>query len=438
MKNIYDDLMNADHESNSRFVGQHNLSFKAFKFSIWSFLIALIATQKVVIGGEIYIGEFFSIVYLIYKYKNLKFSFIEKQFFLFALIFALAQLLSDIVNNVDVGDSIKGVLAPVVFSLTILGFITYFRVNINRMPSFLLGINFGILLGIIFWPDLYAQGNPWKWGLGSTLLGLFIVYFSFFEKKKNNVILFMVLMLFFAVSLYFGGRSMAVFPLISALIYIKFHTNKVSSSSTRLSGKFSGLKILLIVLPFLFVVNAGASAFFSSPMVLSNFSNEAAAKYRAQASGAYGILLGGRSEILVSGQAFLDKPLLGHGSWAKDKSGYLDEYSILRYRLGYSLREDGQIEDSGSGLLIPAHSYLMGAFVWAGLFGGLFWIVVLNNVIKVFIKNLNFLPLYFYVGVISFIWAVFFSPFGASGRWGSVIFLAALFSYIDYLNSHRN
>jgi hypothetical protein len=55
----------------------------------------------------------------------------------------------------------------------------------------------------------------------------------------------------------------------------------------------------------------------------------------------------------------------------------------------------------------------------------------------VFIKNLNFLPLYFYVGVISFIWAVFFSPFGASGRWGASIFLASLFSYVNFLKTNR-
>ncbi|MFZ2122402.1 MAG: hypothetical protein WA012_06050 [Rhodoferax sp.] len=402
-------------------------------------IIGLVSAQKINLVGELYLGEIIAVAYVIFNITRLQLSKVERSFVIFALIWACAQLVSDIFNRTELTDALKGIFAPLVFITTFIFLINYIRNKPERLPFLLLGFVLGGLVRLLIFPTPYFLYNPWKWGLGSSLLGLYIIYFSFLAKKKNNIILFMVLMLFFAVSLYFDGRSMAVFPLISALMYIKFHTNKVSSFSTRLSGKFSGLKILLIVLPVLFVVNAAASAFFSSPMVLSNFSSAAAAKYRAQASGAYGILFGGRSEILVSGQAFLDKPLLGHGSWAKDKSGYLDAHSILRYQLGYSsLREDGQYEDFDSESLIPAHSYLMGAFVWAGLFGGLFWIIVLNNVIKVFIKNINFLPFYFYAGVINFIWAVFFSPFGASGRWGSVIFLAAFFSYIDYLNSHRN
>jgi hypothetical protein len=405
---------------------------------LFPLIIGLVSAQKINLVGELYLGEIIAVAYVIFNISRLQLSKVERSIVIFALIWACAQFVSDIFNRTELTDALKGVFAPLVFITTFIFLINYIRNKPERLPFLLLGFVLGGLVRLLIFPTPYFLYNPWKWGLGSSLLGLYIIYFSFLAKKKNNIILFMVLMLFFAVSLYFDGRSMAVFPFISALMYIKFHTNKVSSFSTRLSGKFSGLKLLLIALPVLFVVNSAASTFFSSPIVLSNFSSASAAKYRAQATGAYGILLGGRSEILVSGQAFLDKPLLGHGSWAKDKSGYLDEYSILRYRLGYSLREDGQYEDFDSESLIPAHSYLMGAFVWAGLFGGLFWIVVLNNVIKVFIKNINFLPLYFYVGVISFIWAVFFSPFGASGRWGSVIFLAALFSYIDYLNSHRN
>lgn len=398
-------------------------------------IIGLVSAQKINFIGDLYIGEVMAVVYVIFNIARLQLTKVERSIVIFALIWACAQFVSDIFNKTELTDAIKGIFAPLVFVTTFIFLINYIRNEPQRLPLLLLGFILGGLIHLLIFPTTYFLFNPWKWGLGSSFFGLYIVYFSFFKENKNNFTLFSILMLFFAVSIYYDGRSMAVFPLVSALIYIKFHTNKVSGFSAQISGKFSGLKILLMVLPVLYVVNTAASAFFSSPVVLSNFSSASAAKYRAQATGAYGILLGGRSEILVSGQAFLDKPLLGHGSWAKDKSGYLDAYSILRYQLGYSLREDGQYEDFESELLIPVHSYLMGAFVWAGIFGGLFWIVVLNNVIKIFIRNLNVLPLYFYVGIIGFVWSVFFSPFGASGRWGSAVFLATLFSYSNWLKS---
>ena len=40
--------------------------------------------------------------------------------------------------------------------------------------------------------------------------------------------------------------------------------------------------------------------------------------YEQQARGDLGLLIGGRSEILVSIRAIMDSPIIGHGSWAKD------------------------------------------------------------------------------------------------------------------------
>ena len=79
--------------------------------------------------------------------------------------------------------------------------------------------------------------------------------------------------------------------------------------------------------------------------------------------------------------------------------------------------------------LIPSHSYLMGALVWSGIFGGLFWIVLLYVVFKRFLRTLGQLPLYFYIGMLGLVWDVLFSPFGASARWNTAVFLAAFLAY---------
>jgi hypothetical protein len=98
--------------------------------------------------------------------------------------------------------------------------------------------------------------------------------------------------------------------------------------------------------------------------------DSAQGKYFLQ-SGSLGVLVGGRPEFLVATQAIIDSPILGRGSYAKDFR-YVDllaeRLSSLRYEIGARPQEAG---------LIPAHLYLLGSWVWAGLFGGLFWAAVL-------------------------------------------------------------
>ena len=55
---------------------------------------------------------------------------------------------------------------------------------------------------------------------------------------------------------------------------------------------------------------------------------------RCRRAGEYGLLLGGRSEFLVSSLAVLESPVIGHGSWAKD-CRYASLYVELKREAGY-------------------------------------------------------------------------------------------------------
>ena len=401
-----------------------------YKFSLMPFLIGLIVSEKLYLFGEVYIGEILAIGYIVFNFKKIRLSGSEITIIVFALLWAVSQLISDLLNNSEVVDAFKGIFAPIVLSCTLIFFLKYTKDKVRRLPSLLLGITIGELVHLLLFPTEYFIGNFWKWGFGQALIGMFVIYFSFFIKTKSNVLLFFVLGFFLIVSLYFDARSLAIFPLFSALVYSMFYGKGKSILSKRFYDNWVGIKIFSILLPVLVVINLGASALFSSQYVLSQFSNDAADKYKMQASGAYGILLGGRSEILASGQAFLDKPLFGHGSWAKDKSGYQEKYMELIYLLEYTDKSNIEVRDDS---LIPVHSFLMGALVWAGFAGGVFWLVVLNKTLKIFIKDLNSFPFYYYIGMIGFVWNVFFSPFGANARWNTAVFLAALFTYSAHL-----
>ena len=110
-------------------------------------------------------------------------------------------------------------------------------------------------------------------------------------------------------------------------------------------------------------------------------------KLEVQGTGRYGILLGGRPEVLLSVRAIVDSPLIGHGILAR-----LPEDSILR--VAGALRQLGYVELSSvlaDQELTRAHSHLFGAWMEAGLAGALFWIAVLVLVIRSLLRGLKVL-----------------------------------------------
>ena len=404
-----------------------DISLSTLHFRFLPFLLGAIASQKLNIGGEIYVGEMLALIYLIVKFGKFNLLQFERRLLGFAFIWFCAQLVSDLINATKFLDALKGTLAPLVFGCTIFSLIDYFKNNINRLPAFLLGAACGELIYHQLFPSESYLFNPWKWGLGGVVLTIFVVYFSFYLRRKSIFILFGILAVFFTISLYFDGRSMAAFPLLAALAYTFFANGKKVRAMRFFAGKWGAVRLIGALIPALLLLNMAASALFSSSFLLSRVSADAAEKYRSQAAGAYGVLVGGRSEILISTRAFLDKPLIGHGSWAKNKAGYLEIAEVELNRLGYSSLPDDTEIDSNS--LVTTHSYLMGALVWAGVFGGMFWIFILHSTIKQFLALMCQLPFYYYVDMVNLIWNIFFSPFDAASRWSTAVFLAAFWAY---------
>src|SRR5207244_2538246 len=97
---------------------------------------------------------------------------------------------------------------------------------------------------------------------------------------------------------------------------------------------------------------------------------EAQQHYESQVA-AGNLILGGRSEILVSSRAVADSPFLGHGSWARDRE-YSSLWVLLMRERGVKVAVVRGAED-----IIPTHSYLLGSWVEHGMFGALFWFVAI-------------------------------------------------------------
>ena len=197
-------------------------------------------------------------IYLIVNLRSIELSKEVKTLVVFAFIWALAQVLSDWSNNTAVVDSVKGTLAPLVFMSTIIFLTNYSKDKFQRIPPLLAGFALGGLLHLLAFPTDYFLYNPWKWGLGSAILSLFLIYYSFFYKGESRLFLFAVLSVFLMVALNNSGRSMAVFPILSAILYVVF-TVKKSGFIDLLGTRFVSLKLVVLLLPILFLLNFGAT-----------------------------------------------------------------------------------------------------------------------------------------------------------------------------------
>lgn len=131
-------------------------------------------------------------------------------------------------------------------------------------------------------------------------------------------------------------------------------------------------------------------------------------KYEAQSRSRFGLLIGGRAEVLAGIIAVSKSPIIGYGSWPLDKQGFyiqmcelLDEKpNMLFYKTGYPM--------------IPCHSHVLQAWVQNGILGGVFWLYVLFFVIarSVYRPMVDESRLRLWESIVSIntVWVVLFSP----------------------------
>lgn len=151
------------------------------------------------------------------------------------------------------------------------------------------------------------------------------------------------------------------------------------------------------------------------------------AKYEAQSRSELG-LLRGRAEFVGSLAAIDDSPLLGHGSWARDRKGYALRVAEASGHGGEDFRRRALAIAAGTAL-IPCHSHLWQAWVWHGLAGGLFWLLVASLIVAYLRRALAALrPIrgYSLLLLLAAGWDLLFSPLSQRPRWAVVLCICLL------------
>lgn len=310
-------------------------------------------------------------------------------------IWLLAQVATDYYRSTPFEDYARG-WAKISFfcaDLVAIGVLTQ-----SRPKNIILFVVGFCLSQIIVATFFFGGWGLWKFGYGMPLTTLFVIAATHMQKKSVK---YLILAILIAVNLLFDFRSLAGFCLVATLAasYGDLHTS-VHDARARLRRAILWFGFAALV-----------SFFFIQLYLVSEELGYGSLVGQYERSGAARNPLYGRLEFVIGLQAAMDSPIVGHGSWAKDF-----QYAYLMNLLVRETKGDaGPIFDD----LIPTHSYLISAWVEAGIVGAIFWTFILIRTLRAFkipvMLNITHLPFVsFYLAW--FVWAILFSPFGATER----------------------
>jgi hypothetical protein len=327
-------------------------------------------------------------------------------------LWLIGLAVSDAYNHIDTYDRMRGAAIIVFFAINLLCMSMLLGGNKRRMMIYFIGLIVGSLASCKLQPSPAFDDYPWKFGYSFGTIQLVMLTASYFYDRRRYGISTIFIFGICAVNLLVNYRS----PVLDILVVFVLVYPVIPE-------RMGGIQILprssvarLVVLAVLAVVagqTAGAMVNFVTRAGLVN--EEAQAKNEAQQKDG-GLLLGGRPEFVIGLRAALERPIIGHGSWAKDYK-YLEMLQDMEVETG-TLDYSGDFE-AGTNGLIPAHSGIVTAWIWAGIAGLIFWVYmawyILNAISRVAIIRPPLAPFYMWF-LISTWWDIFFSPFAANRR----------------------
>tara|TARA_R110002110_G_scaffold415612_6_gene652162 strand:+ start:196035 stop:197591 length:1557 start_codon:yes stop_codon:yes gene_type:complete len=333
---------------------------------------------------------------------------LPRTFLMLAFAWLMAQILTDLIRDTPFRDFSRGWSKIVFTSINFASIYMLVYGSRKRITMFALGIIVGGYLSFLINPSDFAARQPWKFGLGIPTIMLVLLLTQWRPIFKVFSLPTLLILAVGVYSMVAGSRSMAGIAILTAL-YV-FVQQMLGRKRTSPSG-FSPVRTFMFFAGGLMIATTMLNTyqFAASNGMLGELAQET---YARQSAGSFGILLGGRSEIFVSSQAVWDSPIIGHGSWAKNREYVSRIYELERY--GYDITYFASEEG-----LIPTHSHLMGAWVESGIMGAIFWVWVLVLIFRV-LSNLYMVreplsPIVTFIGFLM-LWDILFSPFGAARR----------------------
>jgi hypothetical protein len=268
--------------------------------------------------------------------------------------------------------------------------------------------------------DFYVSG----WAHPAFALFAFLFY------RSHPWLVFPVGIAYGLVANMYGGRSDGLVVLISTLFFFYLWMQLTHSRGDLRYSMRSGLMIcalLMVPLFLLYVIYAQSGAL-----------GKAAKMQIDLAKNPYNpveVLLLARNESVIALDAIYEKPILGHGSWANP--GHLRRLYLLKMREIYGASAPKKLVQD----ILPVHSVLLGAWVFGGLAGFVFWVYVIFRTFylsnQLLITGSISMTAIAVVYVPYFCWHVLFSP-NAFARFSWPMSMAFLIFAVAFFHRSAN
>ncbi|MFH0938677.1 MAG: O-antigen ligase family protein [Planctomycetota bacterium] len=373
-----------------------------------AFALPCLSFLEIQLVGRLFISEIIMLLVIAIKAIGSGLSIDRRAEIILKLagVWLFAQIMTDLARQSAFEDYSRG-WAKIIFFTANLCFMAQFLRTSRTILIFALGFAASTLLAFLINPNLAPNADGyWKFGYSHsvTIAGLALLI----PLRKHTTFCGMGLLSLATVNLLLGCRSMA--GLIVATMMIQFMRSSddqsaIADTPSRVFRVASALILIGVIFTSIY------------EYALDNAWTEYSLRDKQnRQSGDFGSIFGGRAEIWASSRAIMDSPIIGHGSWAKNP--IYAEYLLDLCDYGYTIKLPTESD------LIPAHSHIFGAWVEAGVLGVFIWGYILGltfRAISISLSNITPLsPLVEFI-MLSFLWAILFSPLGATVRISSAI-----------------
>jgi hypothetical protein len=382
------------------------VSHRLSAIDVWAFVVPAVSSVEITVIGQLIVGEILALAMLPWLRSARDRPALPRWFVVLWAGWLISQIMTDAVVGSAFADYSRG-WAAIVFTFTDFAAILVLASTPRRARLFAIGLAAGGVLGFLFAPSVFAAGDPWKWAFALPVGLLLAAGLSGTTGARFRWLTVGAFVAFGIVNLELGFRSLGGVSLLTAGYLV---LSALVGRPERVSAR--SMLRAVVGLGFLAVAVWGTLQIYDTAASQGLLGPEAQTKYLSQ-SGSLGVLIGGRSEVLVSSQAIIDSPILGHGSWAKDPV-YAELLDNTLSSLGYEVGAT-----SSDVALIPAHSFLTQSWVWAGLLGGVFWLAVLGIAVwllaNLYASRVELAPLIVFSTML-LLWNIAFSPYGYTMR----------------------
>jgi hypothetical protein len=345
------------------------------------------------------------------------------------LLWLLGQIITDVYRLTPFKDWIRGQANIVFFLLDLIGLTILLKGNMRRQMIFLFGLAIGVGLSAKLQPGLVrGEGDALKFAYCWAILYFVAFASSYFYTRGRYLIVGFLMIGDIAFNALFNFRTITLTMFVSACLVLPIIPERIGL--VRILPSVRSRSRVFVIVGITLIAGSVVGKLMTTLAASGALGEDAQHKNEVQTTAGWGILIGGRPEIIVSSQAVIDSPIIGHGSWAKDPK-YQRMLGDIENQFGLKVPQDATPRYEG---LIPAHSHLMSAWVDAGILGGIFWIYLfvatVKSVTKAAMSQLPLKPAYISLLMI-LLWDIMFSPFGGLRRVTESFFIVLICDILD-------